>query len=415
MSSFLKYIEDHPPIAPQKVGRLRLEDMIDEINGNANAVVLTGNTPSRDESYFNSKLRLWCEENRMPCTVISAEEMFHRPLDGMDPNSTIVFIRDGSYSSMLMGSILKEANIFCANGVDCIGTCIDKFKTSKILKEAKIPVIDSVLLGTSNLPKSLSDSIKFPADISSTDPSRPVVVVESSAALGSMVEMVNSLDRKGCILQEHSSESIKVQVFGDEVLCSSSKISSKLSGICIDAVRAVGGVWAEVDLSGSKIKSINPFPICEGRDHIDRVMTKFRRKENWRKPPQVCGFEEEVVIDGIGRFQGKFNTGNGAMCSILAENVKVNTETGKVSFKIGDQQFSEEYEKRISLRSGGQRVQRCTVRLDVVLNETKYLKTEFYVDERKEPAVLFSRAFMAKAGLIVDPSRKNILTEVSGE
>jgi hypothetical protein len=144
-------------------------------------------------------------------------------------------------------------------------------------------------------------------------------------------------------------------------------------------------------------------------------MIYLKDKANWVKVPQMVGFQEIITINEIGEVVAKLDTGNGATCSIHAEDININKEKKEVSFVIGDKKLKMPYVRKIVLKKGGIAaidVHRVTINFDIRFNGSILKNVEFALDDRtgKSSPVLMSRGFMARANIIVNPAKSFMVT-----
>ena len=123
--------------------------------------------------------------------------------------------------------------------------------------------------------------------------------------------------------------------------------------ICIKAAKAVGAIWAGVDLIFSKTDKkpyfleINSSPGTFGiekaskKDIVGKVMDYLADKKNWIKVSQVCGFQEVVDIDKIGEVVCKLDTGNGATCALHAQEINIDEDKKTVSWHSDGTKFKD--------------------------------------------------------------------------
>ena len=98
---------------------------------------------------------------------------------------------------------------------------------------------------------------------------------------------------------------------------------------------------------------------------------------------------------------------------IHADNMDI--KGGRVSWEIFGKKLNNKIIEMKDVKLGGfrDRVEtRPFIKLDMVFNGTLYKNLNFTLDDRgKKTPLLINRNFMKEANLMIDPSRKFILTE----
>ena len=137
-------------------------------------------------------------------------------------------------------------------------------------------------------------------------------------------------------------------------------------------------------------------------------------RENWWTNPTVSGVWETFEHDKIGKLVGKMDTGNSSDSSVIHAD-KYEIIGRKVNWEINGVKLSHKVEEIKEIKLGGFRnreEKRPSIRMDFVFNGALYKGMLFTIDDRgNKTPLLINRSFMKDANLMVDPSRKFILTE----
>lgn len=422
-----------------------------------------------------NRIKNWCIENKIPYYIAYMGDCFVSKTDGVlkiqntddadgfaiDSSKTIAMVRGGAQitdSKMMTDLIaqLQRYNIFCVNNLNTIEACGDKYRTYLRLTDAGLPCPRSALVHNEDMIDHAHKKIggEFPLVVKLLSGSKGVgvFVIDSEKSLRSVLQVMWKVSPDSELLFQEYIESeydMRVHVLGDKVIAamkrfvikgdfrSNYSLGSQIESIdpdkdtkelCIKGAKAVGGIWTGVDVIFAKkdgkpyFLEINSSPGTFGIekatkiDVVAEVMSYLSDKTNWIKVPQVCGYQEVINIIEIGEVIGKFDTGNGATCSIHAENIEVNEEKKTVSWSNNDKKFKDMPIKRkirlIKGAVGGKIVHRVTVSLDVKFNGTLHKGVEFALDDRsgKTTPILINRRFMNEANIIVNPSKAFLLT-----
>ena len=277
-----------------------------------------------------------------------------------------------------------------------------------------------------------------------------VLFIESEIGLDSIVQLINKQDEDSDLLvQEYikTDYDVRVLVLGGKVLATMkrpvikgdfrSNVSQgskpeelKLTELeieeCIKASKAVNGLWNAVDFIPSKNRTkeppfmieVNSSPGTEGmeeatgRNISKEILEHFSDKKNWVQEPSKCGYKEVMTIKPFGDIVAKFDTGNSGTNVIHAENMEVKGK--KVTWSLYNKTITSDIIRQEEIKVGGLRdyeEDRYLIKLDVQFAGTMYTDVEFTLDDRENRThILLDREFMNRLNVMVDPSRKYIVT-----
>lgn len=377
----------------------------------------------------------------------------------ISPEDTLIIVRGGvnardSYLNLV--SQLERAGYTCMNSRECMEVCSDKYRTALRLAEVGLVTPTTVLVPNAKGAKVAFEKLNtsYPVILKTNQGTKGVGVlfVESEKSLESMVQLLFKVDEDiELILQSYikTDYDVRVMILHNEIVGAMKRttvkgdfrsnvhlgasvkpfeLTEKEKEDCIRATRAVNGAWVGVDFIPAKdrnkdgpfILEINSSPGTEGFDEATKKdITKFLLQKmfddtNWWKTPTVAGVFESFEHDKIGKLVGKLDTGNSSKASVIhADNMDI--KGGRVSWEIFGKKLNNKIIEMKDVKLGGfrDRVEtRPFIKLDMVFNGTLYKNLNFTLDDRgKKTPLLINRDFMKEANLMIDPSRKFILTE----
>ena len=350
-------------------------------------------------------------------------------------------------------SQLEKAGIVCVNSRQTINTCADKYRTALRLADVGLRQPKTVLISDpDNIEKDFEQlDTDFPIILKTLRGSKGVGVlfVESEKSLTSLVQVLYKQDEDtDLLLQEYikTDYDARVHVLGGKVIAAMkrevlegdfrSNISQgakaktlNLTDLeiekCLEAAKAVGGVWTGVDFIPSKNREkdepffieVNSSAGTEGveeatnRNISKEIIEFFEDRKNWIHVPTECGFKEIIKV-GNTEFVAKFDTGNSGQNVIHGEDI--NIQGKKVSWKLLGKKYTADLIKMDNIKVGGLRdydEDRPLVKLDVEFAGTIYSDTLFTIDNREDRTpILLDRKFMKQLNVMVNPARKYLLT-----
>ena len=126
-----------------------------------------------------------------------------------------------------------------------------------------------------------------------------------------------------------------------------------------------------------------------------------------------CGYKEVLNIKPFGDIVAKFDTGNSGMNVIHADKYEIKKQK-KITWKLLDKTITSDIIRTEQISVGGMRdyeETRYVVKLDVEFAGTLYKDVEFSLDDRDNRSlILLDREFMNRMNVMVNPSRKYIIT-----
>ena len=376
----------------------------------------------------------------------------------IDPKDTIALFRGSIVrkdSWMDLISMLEKDGVCCVNSRDSIEICTDKYRTSLKLAEYGLRQPKSVIV---------SDKDNIKEDFEKLDTDYPIILktlrgskgvgvlfIDSEKGLDSIVQLIYKQDEDSDLqLQEYikTDYDVRVLVLGGKILATMkrpvvegdfrSNVSQgskpeelELTELEIEhslkAAKAVNGLWTAVDFIPSKNRQkeppfmieVNSSPGTEGMEEATgkniskQILEFFENKDNWRKSPMECGYKEVLNIKPFGDIVAKFDTGNSGMNVIHADKYEIKKQK-KITWKLLDKTITSDIIRTEQISVGGMRdyeETRYVVKLDVEFAGTLYKDVEFSLDDRDNRSlILLDREFMNRMNVMVNPSRKYIIT-----
>ena len=144
----------------------------------------------------------------------------------------------------------------------------------------------------------------------------------------------------------------------------------------------------------------------------ENILEYFKDKSKWSRTPTPCGYYETVDIKPFGTLTAKFDTGNSGSPVIHADKMKVKGK--KVIWTLRDKTITSDILRTTEINVGGLQghydESRYVIKLDVVFLGHNY-ETEFTLDDRaNKTPILFDREFMSRVNVMVNPSKKFLMT-----
>jgi RimK family alpha-L-glutamate ligase len=435
-------------------------------------IVLTNRKEeNNDNKLFRTAERMKevCDQRKIKCYIVFVEDA--HILRHEDGNHTIHNSDDkdgfpvlyGQTAAIIRGSIarlrstmdlisqLEKVGIFCINFRETMEVCSDKYRTILRMAETALPAPKTALLQGENTIDFAFETVggEFPVIVKMLSGSKGVGVffAESWKSLRGFLQMIWKInEEEELLIQQYidTDHDFRVHVLGDEVIAAMKRYvipgdfraNFSLGGkveeatltedemeMCVMASKAVRATWSGVDFLKDKddnpyILEINSSPGTEGiekatnEDVVNMVVDYALDRDNWSLKARECGWIETLEINDIGIFKGKFDTGNGSLCVLHAENFDISDDM--VKWKIGDSVHKKPYKTIKKVRVGGLRdyiEERPVVELDITFDGVVYRSIDFTLDNRSgRTPILINRRFMRKANLMVNPREKYLIT-----
>ena len=373
----------------------------------------------------------------------------------INKNNTVVFVRGTpSRDSMLdLISELERIGITCINNRTTISICADKYRSYVRLKDFRLNQPKTVLIpNEESIEVALKElDTKFPIILKTLRGSKGVGVlfIESERALESIVQLLYKQDKDSDILiQEYikTEYDVRVIIVGGNIIgtmrrdvmegdfrsnvsqgasAKPYKLSEEEIRQCLIAAKAVDGDCVAVDFIPYKgqpyFLEVNSSPGTDGIEDANTglniaklILQHYKNPEYRHSVPTKCGYHEMISIAPFGEMEGKFDTGNGILSVLHAEDIKINGK--KITFSLKGKTITTDLIKMYKAITGGGVDKRPVVELDVEFMGHSY-QFMFGLDDRSDMGtdVLMNRFAMKTMNVMVDPQKKFILTTKQGK
>jgi hypothetical protein len=188
---------------------------------------------------------------------------------------------------------------------------------------------------------------------------------------------------------------------------------------CLIAAKAVNGQWVGVDFIPADkrdkdqpyILEVNQSPGTQGisdaigEEVCETIVEDYMDRNIWKKSATECGVLETIEVDGE-TMTAKLDTGNSAnACALHADEYEIRGKV--VHFTRNGEKFKKPLVRKLTLLKPPET-------RPVVMCELNFLNTiyeqEVSLDQRGKIPFLANRDFMNRANLMINPSRKFLLT-----
>lgn len=349
-------------------------------------------------------------------------------------------------------SQLEKLGISTVNSRETVSICADKYRTALRFADTGVPTPKTALLQSEETLQSSLDIVgeKYPLILKTLRGSKGigVIFIESRRQLTSLIQLLWKQDEATEILLQSYIKSdfdVRVIVLNGEILTAMRrevlkgdfrsnysqgakvkeyKLNDKEIAISLNADKAVNGIYTAVDFINTDkdtfVLEVNSSPgtagieEATGRNLIKEILIHFKNRENWRWVALEIGRFELVTLDGIGSIVANFDTGNSAKCIIHAD--KYDIKNNVVTWESQGKKYKNKLIKMTKWERGALAadvIERPLVLFDVYFNGTTYKNVKFAIDDRTEKTTkcLMNQEFMKRAKVMINPSRKFVVTE----
>ena len=386
----------------------------------------------------------------------------------INADNTAILTRRGvirnTYTKSLVEK-LQDNNFFVVNTLEAIMACENKYVTTKILKEAGIPVPKTAIVdGEDSIERAVKDiGGKFPVvcKILSGSQGIGVSIIDSLSSLKSVLQTIWKVDPSVEILIQEKIESeydLRIHVLTrkfnsptpedtDSVLLGymrrnrvkkdfrtnyslggtveKTKVTPEQEKIAIESAKAVGCNWCGVDIIVDKktgknyVLEVNASPgttglkKATGVNVVKDIVQFLMDKTNWIRSRKRVGFREVITIPNIGDVVAKFDTGNGSLsCTITYDKLDVNDKAKIVKWSLGGRDFESKFIGFTETEVGDTIEKRPVIEVDIQFAGKVYKKVQVALDDRstKSTKFLVNRKFMERIGCSVDPMRTFVVS-----
>ena len=386
-------------------------------------------------------------------TIHNSDDEKGFELDG----DTIVMVRGAvtakdSYLDLI--SQIERYGFPVVNTRECIEVCADKFRTYLRLQEIGMNQPRTVLIPNED-PETVDMAAKrldneFPMVLKTLQGAKGVgvLLVETERSLQSTVSLVYKIDPScDILLQEYIDMEYDVRVminnkriigamkrkkiiddFRSNISQGAEAEEIELTELeketCLIAAKAVNGQWVGVDFIPAEnrekdspfILEVNHSPGTQGisdalgEEVCETIIEDFHDRDIWRKKATECGVLESIEVDGEP-MTVKLDTGNSAnACALHADSYEIKGKV--VHFERDGKKYKKPLIRMMRLIKPAE--ERPIVKCELNFLNTIY-EQEVSLDQRGKIPFLANRDFMNRANLMINPSRKFLLTNKHDE
>lgn len=365
---------------------------------------------------------------------------------------TLVMVRGAvtakdSYLDLI--SQIERYGFPVVNSRECIEVCADKFRTYLRLQEIGMNQPKTVLVPNED-PETVDLAAErldndFPMVLKTLQGAKGVgvLLVETERSLQSTVSLVYKIDPNcDILLQEYIDMEYDVRVminnkriigamkrkkiiddFRSNISQGAEAEEIELTDIeeeaCLIAAKAVNGQWVGVDFipadnrekDAPYILEVNQSPGTQGiseaigEEVCETIIDDYFDRNIWKKSATECGVLESIEVDGE-TMTAKLDTGNSAKaCALHADSYEIKGKV--VHFTRDGKKYKKPLVRELTLLKPPET-------RPVVMCELNFLNTiyeqEVSLDQRGKIPFLANRDFMNRANLMINPSRKFLLT-----
>ena len=131
----------------------------------------------------------------------------------------------------------------------------------------------------------------------------------------------------------------------------------------------------------------------------------------------LAGVKEVIEVVGLGKMKVKLDSGNSSLCALIIQDFEEDKENKKVKFMFDGEERVYDVVKHVRIWHHGTATIRPVIKLDLIFNGEEYkdelvdLKISDLTGTRDyRSRMLLSKAFMAKANIVIDPSKEFNIT-----
>lgn len=133
---------------------------------------------------------------------------------------------------------------------------------------------------------------------------------------------------------------------------------------------------------------------------------------------EVAGLKEVIEIEGLGKMKVKLDSGNTAMNALIVQDYYEDKDKKTVKFDFNGEEKEYDVVKHIRIWHHGKSTERPVIKVDIKFNGKEYkdelvdLKiSDLTGTKHYRSRMLLCKDFMAKAKVVIDPSKEFKLTD----
>lgn len=132
----------------------------------------------------------------------------------------------------------------------------------------------------------------------------------------------------------------------------------------------------------------------------------------------VAGLKEVIEVEGLGKMKVKLDSGNTAMNALIVQDYFEDKDDGTVKFDFNGEEKKFDVVKHIRIWHHGKSTERPVIKVNLKFNDKEYkdelidLKVSDLTGTKNYRCrMLLCKDFMARAKIVVDPSKEFKLTD----
>lgn len=140
--------------------------------------------------------------------------------------------------------------------------------------------------------------------------------------------------------------------------------------------------------------------------------------KNTHEGKEIAGVKEVIEIEGLGKMKVKLDSGNSAMNALIVQDYYENKDDKTVKFEYNGEEKVYDVVKHIRIWHHGKATERPVIKVDIKFNGKWYrdelvdLKiSDLTGTKNYRSRMLLCKDFMAKANIVIDPSKEFKLTD----
>lgn len=143
-----------------------------------------------------------------------------------------------------------------------------------------------------------------------------------------------------------------------------------------------------------------------------------KSSKNTHDGKEIAGLKEVIEIEGLGKMKVKLDSGNTAMNALIVQDYYENKDDKTVKFDFNGEEKTYDVVKHIRIWHHGKATERPVIKVDINFNGIWYrdelvdLKiSDLTGTKNYRSRMLLCKDFMAKANIVIDPSKEFKLTD----
>lgn len=171
----------------------------------------------------------------------------------------------------------------------------------------------------------------------------------------------------------------------------------------------------DLNLKNKMIKKFEDY-IKELKSTDESFVPEIPKKPVTKK--EVAGLKEVIEIEGLGKMKVKLDSGNTAMNALIVQDYYEDKDTKTVKFDFNGEEKIYDVVKHIRIWHHGKSTERPVIKVNIKFNGKTYedelvdLKiSDLTGTKHYRSRMLLCKDFMAKANIVIDPSKEFELTD----